>query len=101
MARKKLPKNDGRTAIEYDLGDDAQDNARISGILNEACHVFHSHAEGLWKTSDKDAYAGLLANELEKRSSLAGRLLNTDDRVVKMLTYRALELLKEREAQPK
>ena len=93
MSLPRLPVNDGWTDIEYDLGDDPDDNARISRILNEACHVFHRHAEGVWLTADKDAYASLLADEIERRPGLIGRLLNTDDRVVKMLAYRALELI--------
>jgi hypothetical protein len=93
MTHAKLPTNDGWTDLVYELGSDPDDNARVSKILNEACHVFHHHAEGRWKNEDKDAYAALLVEELRLRPSLAGRLLNTDDRVVKMLTYRALELL--------
>ena len=96
MAIKKLPKNDGWTDVAYDLGEDATENARISEILNEACHVFRHHAEGTWQSHDKDAYAELLAVELERRPSLAGRLLTTEDRVVKMVTFRALELVKDR-----
>ena len=93
MARPKLPKNDGWTDVPYELGSDPEDNARISEILNEACHVFRHHAEGLWKSEDKDAYARLLMEEIRARPSLVGRLLNTDDRVVKMVTHRAIELL--------
>lgn len=96
MAMKKLPDNDGWDDIAYDLGVDATENARISRILNEACHVFRHHAEGTWQVHDKDAYAKLLAVELERRPSLAGRLLSTDDRVVKMVTFRAMEIVKAR-----
>lgn len=94
MAIPRLPKNDGWTDVSYDLGLDPTDNQRLSVLLNEACHVFHLHAEGTWRAHDKDAYARKLAAELRRRPTLAGRLLGTDDRVVKMLTYRALELLK-------
>lgn len=93
MPPKELPKNDGWTEIAYDLGSNREDNERISAILNEACHVFRHHAEGKWVEHDKDAYAQKLAEEISKRPGLAGRLLQTKDRVVKMLTYRALELL--------
>ncbi|HEX2881990.1 MAG TPA: hypothetical protein VHO25_20870 [Polyangiaceae bacterium] len=93
MAHDKLPQNDGWTEIAYDLGTNIEDSERISKLLNEACHVFRHHSDGHWKSDDKDAYAALLAAELRRRPSLAGRLLNTDDRVIKMLTYRALELL--------
>jgi hypothetical protein len=96
MAIKELPKNDGWTDVAYDLGVDAEDNARISRILNEACHVFHHHASGRWRSEDKDAYAALLVPEIDRRPSLVGRLLKTEDRVVKMVTHRALELIKSR-----
>lgn len=95
MSIEKLPVNDGWTDVAYDLGVDPADNARVGAILNEACHVFHRHAEGSWSTIDKDAYAQLLAPELKRRPGLAGRLLSTDDRVVKMITHRALELIQE------
>ena len=44
----------------YPLSPDAQTNARLSAILNEAAHVFDWHAEGLWKTEYKDGFARLL-----------------------------------------
>jgi len=94
VAKPRLPKNDGWTDVQYELGSDPGDNARISRILNEACHVFRYHASGRWKSEDKDAYAKLLMVEIRARPSLVGRLLNTDDRVVKMVTHRAVELLK-------
>jgi hypothetical protein len=93
MTIEELPKNDGWTDVDYDLGSNLEDNARISKILNEACHVFRHHAEGVWRSGDKDAYASLLMAEIERQPSIVGRLLKTDDRVVKMLTYRALELI--------
>jgi hypothetical protein len=99
MPLSKLPKNDGWTDIVYDLGADPADSARIGAVLNEACHVFHHHAEGTWETQDKDAYARQLVPELQRRPGLAGRLLSTNDRVVKMITYRALELLKAPQAE--
>ncbi|MFZ5893126.1 MAG: hypothetical protein ACOY0T_18855 [Myxococcota bacterium] len=93
MPLPRLPKNDGWTDVVYDLGESADDNTRISAILNEACHVFRHHSQGTWASHDRDAYAGLLVEELQNRPGLAGRLLATDDRVVKMITYRALEML--------
>ena len=96
MTIEKLPENDGWVDVAYDFGSDAEENARISHVLNEACHVFRHHAGGTWESRDKDVYAELLAVELARRPSLAGRLLTTDDRVVKMVTFRALELLKAR-----
>ena len=93
MTLPKLPMNDGWTDVEYDLGDLA-DNARIGAILNGACHVVRYHSGGTWATRDKDDYAQKLVDELRRRPGLAGRLLATEDRVVKMITYRALEILK-------
>jgi hypothetical protein len=93
-----LPNNDGWNDVEYDLGTDTADSARVGALLNEACHVFRYHAEGTWQTHDKDPYAGRLADEIRARPGLVGRLLATNDRVVKMLTHRALELMKERES---
>jgi hypothetical protein len=97
MALPTLPKNDGWKDVAYDLGTDAAESARLSVILNEACHVFRHHAEGLWVSHYKDFYAKQLANEIERRPGLTGRLLSTEDRVIKMITYRALELLKLKE----
>jgi hypothetical protein len=97
MPLPTLPSNDGWNDIEYDLGEDPADSARVGALLNEACHVFRHHAEGTWQKHDKDAYAARLADEIHARPGLAGRLLATTDRVVKMLTHRALELLRQRE----
>jgi hypothetical protein len=88
------PKNDGWSKVEYHLLDDQERNERLSDILNEACHVFHGHAEGRWKSDDKDTYANLMAEEIVKTPSLINKLLGTGDRVIKMLTYRAIELNK-------
>ena len=92
--KRPIPKNDGWTDIVYEVGSDSVDNKRISALLNEACHVFYHHAEGVWREHDKDSYARKLVEEITKRQGLVGRLLDTEDRVIKMLTYRALELQK-------
>jgi hypothetical protein len=98
VARSKPPPvlNDGWTDTAYDLGTDAEQNARVSKILNEACHVFRHHAEGTWSppggANDKDAYASMLAVEIELRPGLVKRLLDTGDRVVRTLTFRAVEI---------
>jgi hypothetical protein len=93
---KPLPKNDGWTPLVYDFGHDDAENRRLSAILNDACHVFRCHAGGTWRQHDKDRFALRLVVELERRPGLVGRLLKTEDRVVKMVTFRALELLKAR-----
>lgn len=92
MSSQKLPINDGWTEIDCALGEVPEHNKRIGNLLNEACYVFHHHAEGVWRSYDKDAYASRLAKELRSRPGLAARLLNADDRVIKVLTFRALEL---------
>jgi hypothetical protein len=94
MTKWKHTKNDGWTDVEYKLVDDPERNTRLSEILNEACHVFYHHKEGVWKSDDKDTYARLLASEIKKSKSLIRKLLGTGDRIIKMLTYRAVELNK-------
>lgn len=88
--------NDGWKDLEYELTADPVVNARLSKILNEACHVFHLHAEGVWASHDRDAYAEKLRIEIAERPSLVRKLLALGDRVVRMLAYRAVELEKER-----
>ncbi len=96
MSRKwEYHKNNGYADIEYNFGDDNELNSRLSDIINEACHVFYCHTEGKWKSEDKDAYSNLLANEIINNPFLVKKLLGTEDRVIKMLTYRAIELNKE------
>ena len=92
--RWEHPKNDGWSEIKYDFGSNHALNDRISYILNEACHVFYGHAESTWAEDDKDYFADLLSIEFEKQPKLSFRVLETNDRVVKMVAYRALELLK-------
>jgi hypothetical protein len=101
MSRGELPKNDGWKDVAYEVGSIPADNERISALLNEACHVFRLHAEGTWKKRDKDKYAQKLAAEIAARPGLVGRLLHTRDRVVKMLTHRAVDLLKQASLAPK
>jgi hypothetical protein len=98
MALPRLPSNQGFLETTYDLGGDPNDDERIGKILNDACHVFRHHAGGTWATHDKDRYAALLVEEIRKRPGLVGRLLATDDRAVKMITYRACELLRASDA---
>lgn len=86
------PKNDGWIGVEYDFDVDPELNAKLDHILNEACHVFHHHADGYWNASYKDTYAQMVALEIARMPSLTQRLLSTGDRVVKMVTYRAPEL---------
>jgi hypothetical protein len=87
-------KNDGWTDIIYDFGLGAELNKRISFILNEACHVFYYHADGTWKSNDKDNYARQLAEEIRKTPSLIRKLIKLEDRVVRMVVFRAIELNK-------
>ena len=91
----KQPKNYGWEDVDYDFGVDSESTKKISHILNEACHVFYYHADGHWKSSYKDKYALELAKEFELLPELSSRVLRSSDRVVKMIAFRALELLKE------
>jgi len=86
-------KNYGHPDVAYDFGLPPPERARLSALLNEACHVFHHHADGNWKTFYKDKYASLLAAQIEAHPGLTHRLLRSGERVIQMLTYRALELL--------
>jgi hypothetical protein len=94
MKRMEPQQNDGWTDVDYNFGQDEERNARISHVLNEACHVFRHHAEGVWASQDKDAYARLLIPEIQAHPSLIGQLNQLDDRVVKMVVYRAVEMMK-------
>lgn len=87
------PRHDGWNEVAYELLEDDALNAELWSLLNEACHVFHLHAEGTWESHDKDAYARQLAIEMAKFPGLRHRLLKTGDRVIRMLAYRAMELL--------
>ena len=85
-------KNDGWTDVDYDFGLPPSERSTLSALLNEACHVFQHHADGNWKTLYKDKYAWLLAAQIEVHPGLTHRLLRSGERVIQMLTYRALEL---------
>ena len=93
MNNWEQPKNSGWTDVEYDFGIDVEATKRISHILNEACHVFYYHADGHWQSSYKERYATELANEFKLNPDLSSRVLRSGDRVVKMVAYRALEIL--------
>lgn len=86
------PVNDGSMGIAYRLLDELEPNERLSLLLNEMCHVFHDHADGNWAILYKERYARRLATEIERFPFLVGRLLGTGDRVIRMVTHRALEL---------
>jgi HEAT repeat protein len=88
-------RNDGGSDQLYDLSDDPELNDRVSEILNVACHVFHHHADGTWKTVGKEYYASLLAREFAANAWLTRILLDLGDRVISMLVYRAIEKAKE------
>lgn len=92
MENWEHPKNDGWDDVEYDFGIDAAGNERVSHILNEACHVFYHHQDGNWNSSYKDQFAKQLAKEFSKYPELSNRVIESKDRVVKMVAFRALEL---------
>ena len=54
--------------------------------------MYHCHAEGIWKSNDKDAYAEQILKFIDAQPKLESRLLRSTDRVIKMLVYRAIEL---------
>ena len=97
--RKQKPRppvrNDGWSDQLYELSEDPELNDRVSELLNVACHVFHHHADGTWKTVGKEYYASLLARELAANAWLTRVLLDLEDRVISMLVYRAIEKAKE------
>ena len=74
--------------------------AELQELLGTAGHVFKCHGEGVWSVpgGQKDYYAGCLAEILVRYPNLPHRLLKTGNRLVKSLTYRALEMQKEAEA---
>ncbi len=92
MSNWKLAKNDGWEEIDYQFGLGHEDGSKLSVLLNEACHVYHCHAEGVWESNDKDAYATKILQLMDKYPELESRLLRSSDRVIKMLVYRAIEL---------
>lgn len=79
----------------YAVSPDAETNARISAVLNEAAHVFGWHAEGLWKSEYKDGFARLLLPDLQAHPKLVKSIVSLNNRVFSMVVYRAVELLNE------
>jgi hypothetical protein len=74
---------------------------KLQDLFSEAGHVFKKHPEGVWGIpgGDKDAYAKDLNLILNQYPGVAGRLLKLDNRVIKMVTYRALELREAKSAE--
>jgi hypothetical protein len=70
--------------------------ASLKELFGEAGHLFECHADGTWAGPEghKDRLALRLCEILRTRPNLAHRLIKTDNRVVKMITYRALEISK-------
>jgi hypothetical protein len=86
------PKNNGLDEIEYDFGLKGSEAEKLSFLLNQAIHVYHYHAEGVWASEDKDSYSKELLKFIVKYPELESRFIRSKDRIIKMLTYRALEL---------
>ena len=86
------------TSIEDVVSTIADAATRIELVVAEARHVFEDHADGHWRSAYKDRYARLVLAELDADPALGERLLASRDRLVKMLTYRALELRRARVA---
>ncbi len=98
MKKMEPQENDGWSDEEYDFGHGPELDRAVEHILNEACHTFHHHASGVWASGHKETYARMLVPLIEQHPSLIGQLKQLDDRVVKMVLYRAVELAKEDEA---
>jgi hypothetical protein len=85
------PKNDGWSDIDYDFGLPAPERTALTSSLNDACHVFRLHADGNWVSTNKDRYARELATHISAHPGLPHRLLRSGDRVIAMLTHRAID----------
>ena len=86
------------TDIDYVIvPDDPELNRYLSKLLNEAWHVHQHHRDGHWNKAGgyKDTFAARIALKVRVDKSLLQKLLNVRDRVLSMLTYRAIEMLKE------
>ena len=94
MSNWEHPTNDGWQDIEYEFGLKGDDAGKLSKLLNEACHVYRHHAEGVWTSDDKDSYAKAIMSFTDRHPTLESRLLRSGDHVIKMLVYRAIELRK-------
>ncbi len=73
---------------------------KLQDLLGDAGHVFKCHGEGIWSVPGgyKDYYAGCLVEILCEHPNLVHRLLKTRNRIIKMITYRAIEMQKEAQA---
>lgn len=76
--------------IEYDFGLTGNEDKELYLLLNEACHAYY-HAKGTWVSEDKDSYSKALLKYLIKYPELESRLIRSKERVIKMITFRALE----------
>lgn len=83
--------NDGHATCDYRVSLDDRFNRRLGFLLNQACHVFHMHADGNWRRNYKERYAEQLAHEFAANAWLIKVLLALGDRVISSLVYRALE----------
>lgn len=74
--------------------EDEAENSNWAKLLEEARHVHFMHPES-WKrdANFKDSVASKLALLIKQDRTLTRRLLGLNDRIVSMLTYRAVELL--------
>jgi len=86
-------KNSGWDELEYNFGDDADLNKRMSELINQFCHVFRCHPDGQWKTEYKPEYVKLLAKEIREKPSLISKLIKLKDPVVSNVTYAAIEFI--------
>ncbi len=73
---------------------------KLQNLLGDAGHVFKCHGEGIWSVPGgyKDYYAGCLAEIIIEHPNVVHSLLKTGNRLIKMIAYRAIEMLKEAQA---
>jgi hypothetical protein len=93
----------GDVKIRQDLVDVDRDPVLVETLqelLGTAGHVFKCHGAAVWSVpgSQKDYYAGCLAEVISQYPNLPHRLLKSGNRLIKMLTHRALDMQKEAEA---
>ena len=88
---KTYIKNSGWENIQYNLIKEEDENKKLSDLLNEICHVFYHHP-GNWE-KDKFFYSTEITQFIKKHPSLIKKLLATEDRIIKMITYKAIEII--------
>jgi len=87
----KIQHSEKLDGIKYDFGLKGDEDKELYFLLNEACHAYY-HAKRTWASEDKDSYSKALLKYIMKYPELESRLILSKERVIKMITFRALEL---------